>query len=593
MGSLWLLTKKNLKLLVRAKSSALIVVFGPLLIILTLGLAFNTSDSYGIKVGVFANTYTDDVNSFIAALEQDKFTVVKYEGTIDSCVQDVKLNNVHACLTLPESFAIEGNTPKEITFHIDPSRINLVWVIQETVKQRFNLKAQEISQGLTTDILTKLSDTKTKVGAEMQRASSIKERNSAALSTSEGVKSSLASLDLVPPASEYDLTVADTFKNSASSKISEGKTKVEEATSAVNSADINATERNRIKASLAETARLLDEVNGLLAGIPVNGTENTTAASVTYNEVLTLINKLKIDVDATKGKLTAASQTVSTGATSLDTVAASINDAVSSLDGLQQALNEVTTNLESQKVTEAGVIANPLVTKIERVSPEGTYLNYSFPALLVLVIMFSSLLLGTTLVMMEKHSPAFTRNFFLPLSKVSFVLSTYLTNLILIAIQVAIIIGISLFFLPDSYVTFPFVGLVLFLAASVFTFLGMIIGYLFTSEETGVLASISLGSLLLFMSGVVLPLETMPALLQDITTLNPFVVAEKLIREVFIFASAFDLIWVDFLILASYVVVLFLLILIIESVLHDRLKHRFMHYHHEKHKALQKEQRGA
>ncbi|MEK6901543.1 MAG: ABC transporter permease, partial [Nanoarchaeota archaeon] len=541
-----MLTKKNLKLLVRAKSSALIVVFGPLLIILTLGLAFNTSDSYGIKVGVFANTYTDDVNSFITALEQDKFTVVKYERTIDQCVQDVKLNNVHACLTLPESFAIEGNTPKEITFHIDPSRINLVWVIQETVKQRFNLKAQEISQGLTGDLLTKLSDTKSKVSGETEHVTTIKERSNSAKTSSEAVKSSLSTIDLTNPATVYDFSVADTFKSTASARITDGKTKIDNAVSAVNSANLNATEKTKIKDPLAEAKKLIEDVNGLLAGVPLNASDNTTT-TITFNDISTLMNQLKADIDTTKTKLTAASAAITSGVTTLDSVSASINEGISSLDSLQQVLNEITANLESQKVTEAGVIANPLVTKIERVSPEGTYLNYSFPALLVLVIMFSSLLLGTTLVMMEKHSPAFTRNFFLPLSKVSFILSTYLTNLILIAIQVVIIIGISLFFLPDSYVTFPFVGLVLFLAASVFTFLGMIIGYLFTSEETGVLASISLGSLLLFMSGVVLPLETMPALLQDVTSLNPFVVAEKLIREEFIFTSAFDLIWVDIL----------------------------------------------
>jgi len=54
MGKVWLLTKKNLKLLVRAKSSALVVVFAPLMIMLILGLAFNTSDKYGLTIGVYS-----------------------------------------------------------------------------------------------------------------------------------------------------------------------------------------------------------------------------------------------------------------------------------------------------------------------------------------------------------------------------------------------------------------------------------------------------------------------------------------------------------------------------------------------------------
>ena len=55
MNTLWLLTKKNLRLLIRAKGSALIVVFAPLLIILILGLSFNNASKYGLNIGVYSS----------------------------------------------------------------------------------------------------------------------------------------------------------------------------------------------------------------------------------------------------------------------------------------------------------------------------------------------------------------------------------------------------------------------------------------------------------------------------------------------------------------------------------------------------------
>jgi ABC-type multidrug transport system permease subunit len=186
--------------------------------------------------------------------------------------------------------------------------------------------------------------------------------------------------------------------------------------------------------------------------------------------------------------------------------------------------------------------------------------------------------------MMEKTSPAYMRNFFLPVSKTTFVLATYLTNLILIAIQVVILLGISLFFLGDILLSLPAMALILFIAASVFTFLGMAVGYVFQSEETAVLGSISLGSLLLFVSGIILPIESMSPLLRDITSFNPFVLAEKLIREVFIFQSSFQAIWVDLLILVAYAFFLFLFIMIIESVLHEHILNRTLHQHHARHR---------
>ena len=129
MKSLWLLTKKNIQLLIRAKSSALIIVFAPLLLILIMGLSFNSSDNYSIRIGVQAHTFTNDtndINEFISVLENENFIITKYEGNTYPgepvpCIEDLKLSIVHTCITLPDTFKIEGNTPKEITFYIDPS----------------------------------------------------------------------------------------------------------------------------------------------------------------------------------------------------------------------------------------------------------------------------------------------------------------------------------------------------------------------------------------------------------------------------------------------------------------------------------------
>ena len=160
MKPLFLLTLKNIRLLLRSKGSALIIVFAPLLIILLLGLSYNTDAKYGINIGVYSKSYTEEANSFLKLLQEDEFTITKYDS-IEACTNSIKKRTVHTCITLPESLRIEDNSPKEVTFFVDPSRINLVWMIQETLKSKFNFKSQEISQSLTQDLLTKMSATKT------------------------------------------------------------------------------------------------------------------------------------------------------------------------------------------------------------------------------------------------------------------------------------------------------------------------------------------------------------------------------------------------------------------------------------------------
>ena len=560
-SSLWLLTKKNLKLLIRSKSSALIVIFAPLLIILILGLSYNTSAQYGLNIGIYSSSFTEDVTSFISILEEEDFKVVKYETSVEECIEDIKQGLVHTCVSLPESLNVEDNVQKEVTFHIDPSRVNLVWMIQETVKTKFNLKSQEISKELAQNILTSFISTKEGISEGQNNLNSIKEKALFASTSTQTTHDSLGDIDLSlseDSISSDNVTLTKILKN-----IGESKDLIDNAISGINGAGIEDDEvRNEIKSYLSDADALLDELEG---------NESTS--------IKDLISDFETKLSATQVKMTAATSAIEGSSSDLDGVASKLQETVSAIDTLKESLAGIQTNLEEQKVTDAEIIVAPLTTKIERVSEKGTYLNYVFPTLLILVIMFTSLLLGTSLVMMEKHSPAFLRNFFLPVRKISFIISIYFTNLILILLQIVIILGISLIFLKEVLPVLPQISLVLFIAASVFTFLGMTVGYLFTSEETGTLASISLGSLLLFISGVVLPIETISPIFRQITLFNPFVIAEKLVREVFIFNSPLQVIWLDILLLAGYAIVLFLIILIIESVIHNRLRHKSMRHH--------------
>lgn len=563
MQPLWLLTKKNLKLLLRAKSSALIVFFAPLLTILILGLSYNSNSSqYGLNVGVYASSSTEDVNAFINSLQEQQFKVVKYDKSIDECVNDIKVGAVHTCISLPDSFSVESNQQKEITFYVDPSKINLVWMIQQTLQSKFNLKSQEISQQLSQNLLSKIDTTKTGISDQKSEVSAIKEKGNTASTSAEKVKSELISIDWTVPAATYDLSVVDNFKSNLSSGLNLSKSKITEAETSLNEIEMNSSDRAALKSLLDDAKDRISSSQSLVSGSGGDKVSEVLAA-------------LENDLKTTKEKLTAASTTIGGATTNLDSVTSGLSESLTSIDNVQASLDKIQSDLESQKITSAATIANPLTTKIEKVAKDSTYLNYSFSTLLVLVIMFTSLLLGTILVMMEKNSSAFIRNYFLPVRKITFITSIYLTNITIMLVQIAVILLISLFFLRDALPVLPSIALILFISTSVFTFLGMGLGYVFKSEETGVLASISAGSVLLFISGVVLPIETISPALREITAFNPFVVSEKLIREIFIFKSSLIDVGSDLLILIAYAVVLFGIILLIESSLYQRLKASF------------------
>ena len=252
-------------------------------------------------------------------------------------------------------------------------------------------------------------------------------------------------------------------------------------------------------------------------------------------------------------------------------------------------MGEVVSSLSDVKVSSAATIVNPLVTKVEYTTAKKTYLNYIFPSLLIIVMMFVGLLLGTTLVMMEKHSPAHFRNFISPVSKTTFILANYITTLLVIIVQTAIIFTISWYFFSwQGAENIPAMLLVLFLAASVFTFLGMLGGYIFSTEDTAILTAVSLGSLFLFFSGIILPLESVPSLIKQVTVYSPFVISVSLLKEILLYGSALNLFMEELLLLFGYALVLCLLILIIEEFASRHFVHKFLYRHHHRQKPEEK-----
>jgi len=322
----------------------------------------------------------------------------------------------------------------------------------------------------------------------------------------------------------------------------------------------------------------LDEVSSLISG---NGTYS-------YGQVEYMVTLLIGELEEANSKVVEAASSVNSTTSTVTGLTTSLSELSGSLSDLSESLTTIQTNLESLAVSDASVVSSPITTNIETVNSGDSHLDYMFPILLTLIVMFLSIMLGCTLVMIEKGNQAYVRNYLIPVKKVTFVLATVLTNLVIIIAQLIVILVIALLFMPESISTFPFIFLALVFAATVFSLIGMVIGYAFSSEETGILASISTGSFFLFVSGVILPVEGMSEGLREITKLNPFVLTQNIIREMFIFQGTLFSVWEDFLILFFYGLFLFLLIMVIDSIVRKRIMERIMYTKHKKER--QKEQ---
>ena len=140
--------------------------------------------------------------------------------------------------------------------------------------------------------------------------------------------------------------------------------------------------------------------------------------------------------------------------------------------------------------------------------------------------------------MMEKKSKAYFRNLITPTRDRLFLFAAFLSTFILLIVQLIIILGVSgAIFKVDILANILPTTLIISMIVTLFTLLGIITGVLFSSAETSTLAAVSTGAIFLFMSNVILPIESMPYTLMMIARFNPFVICESLLRKSILFQT--------------------------------------------------------
>ncbi|PIN72187.1 hypothetical protein COV21_02940, partial [Candidatus Woesearchaeota archaeon CG10_big_fil_rev_8_21_14_0_10_45_5] len=195
MSKIFEIIKKNIRLLVKSKGSAMIVILGPLLLIFLAGLAFNNSNAYRINVGVYSPTYTDDINSFLGKLSSSQFRTLKFDSE-QKCVDSIRQGISHTCIVFPPGFQVSGNATSNVTFYVDYSKVNLVWMVRDTLFSKISERATEISMSLAGTLLQKIEDTISELNARKSTLTELSTSNGQAGQQMLSIKSQLSGLDL-------------------------------------------------------------------------------------------------------------------------------------------------------------------------------------------------------------------------------------------------------------------------------------------------------------------------------------------------------------------------------------------------------------
>lgn len=467
---------KNLKLLIRGRSSALVVVFGPLLVVLLLGLAFNTSGVYDINVGVYSGSYSGLTDGVLDQLRDDRYSVSKLDSE-ELCVNSVKTGETHVCLVFPDNMAVSNDVTNNIVFYIDYSRVNLVYAIMDSVNRKLETKSEQLSLEMTQVLVDKLNDAKTELTGKETTLNALSSNNENIAGKVNSGYDSLAGLQLSGNLSDLNISEIDDEVRSLEENYNE---------------------------SFAKLNVLLDSFE-----------TNVVSIFAEFDKVKSFRTTFSQDLDSMKGMLSQDKE---------------------SIGSVRSSVDKIVTGISSVGVTNAENIVSPFNTEIKPVTPEKTHLGNLFPSMVVLVIMFISVMLASTMVIRERNTKAYFRNFITPTSDVVFLIGDFITNLLIVFMQLGIVFGVAVYFFRGELVNVMVntVG-VLFLIISLFVLIGMVLGYIFNNQETSTLGAMFVSSIFLFFSNTILPLESLPGTVKNIALFNPFVVSEGILRELILF----------------------------------------------------------
>lgn len=552
------ITAKNLKLLMRSKTSMFVIIFGPLIIMLLVGFAFNNPSISKLNIGYYAKEKTNLTNSFIDALSENQgFLVTEYADEL-LCRDMIERGKSHMCIVFPEKFQLANEQENEVIFYVDQSRANFVYAILDTVNEKIDLTSSQLSFQLTNNLLSALAFSQKSNNENIGKIITLKTSLDGLSSSLSTVRGKLDDIDLTSSdidTEELTNSLDDISKNVITLK-NDGMDVVDSGYNLIDDLEGHVDNESILSSYELDLETYTSDINK---------TYNSTAKQLTsFN---TLLENLNDDIISLNERLANAKDATTGSSQDLSEVQSAIIKSKEDVDSIKSSIERINAQINAIKITSAESIVNPITTRVEPISTKSSNLNFIFPYMVILIIVFISIMLSSTIIIIEKTSRAYFRNFTTPTKDFTFIASVFLTSFLVVVVQLVLILLLAYYFLNTTILTnVGFTLLTLLVAIIVFTFLGMIIGYLFNSQEAVTMASISVGSILLFLSNLVLPLETMSDTIQSIARYNPYVIASELLKRVTLFSSEWSTIQMDFILLSAFMVIFFVLTIVIQKM---------------------------
>lgn len=485
--------RRNFFIIINSKLSSLMIILGPIILILITGLALQDNSLRSIEASIYSSTSINP--SFIEKMNARSFIVIN-SSSLDDCKSSVLQSKSQVCIEFVPSKSLLSHDSYDLHLYVDFSKQRIVWNIIGSI------------QGIVDDEST---------GIRSSLISSLKESIDELLVNLDSNKQKVQDLQSIANRVNNDINFAINNYNDISVKASQVSQSIVLIKSDINSLSSYSVSPTLIK----RMGENIDTISSLVSGI----SDKTGDVSSTSGLVLARDNIQKI---------------------------------ISDLERVHSAINSVSGDLRSIRNADLERLSNPIPLSYSSISEsevstgastgELGFIDYLFPSFMMFFVLFASIVFSASSTIRERSSNAYVRNVISRASGFDFALGNFITSLLIVSLQTSLILFVAKYFLNSSLLdNFLSVGIVMIVAISLFIMIGMFIGYLFNTNESAIVASISLALIFLIFTPIITPLETLPPVASDIISHTPLVILENKLRLITIFDSSLSFSFSDIL----------------------------------------------
>lgn len=615
---------KNVKLMFRNVTSLSMLIIAPVVLILLIGYAFSGDQLSGIQMGVVVE---DSFDLSILEKNISSYAGIVRFTTTESCISDMSLQKIHICLELEglllsganlSTVGMDDLPTGKITYYYDNTRKKVSVSLVQALQDFFGLAAEQISIenaesiiGEIQNLLAYISERKNDIGDIKVQAESIKEdlikrkeslilvrenfmptydsikliqkdlhNQSLKLNSSEQKLAgsqkelmnslyrfenlSLEILDALPKDTQLNISLGelpeinDTLNLSIDDNITSSV--LDKTNLTLPNLTLFPIKKNISLSESSNLSRVSDEISYLVSDIGLQMMLFSNLTDATVSDIEALVSK----VDVMVLKLDAVKNTLDSEISSNEEYIRKIDQSVETLEKMVSELDEKIEDLGALHPEMAEDLVHPIAQHYSLLLKDTKNIQISFPLLCVIIILFISLLFSNISALMEIHDNAYLRNLVAPVNDLIYVIGLWLTSVVIIFFQVIVLfivaqtkLGITI--LP----VFWELSLMTILLISVFVLVGMIFAYLFKTVQGSILIT-TFSVLLFFLFGNTLsPIEAMPSIAGIVSSYNPVVIGEFLIKQVQLFGTPLALLMPKILLLAAYSIILFFVLAVL------------------------------